>query len=207
MLTNICVRKARGRCRDLALKKRDGVEWYADTVGELKRALSLKSGRQYKMEKTNARKGGFTLVELLIVIMIIAILAGMMLLATGSAIDGAEATKVVNDLRNLKSAALLYYGDNMQWPTDADVKSLDRYTDRPITDGKRYKTVKIGAEYTDGNGISRTNIGVELDPNANGSNGVQKKLASKAADVGLLEKGDSDALYVSGSTEIWVKMR
>ena len=54
-----------------------------------------------------ARKGGFTLVELLIVIIIIAILAGMLLLTTGAATDRAEATKIINDLRNMKSATLI----------------------------------------------------------------------------------------------------
>jgi general secretion pathway protein G len=160
------------------------------------------------MKITYARRGGFTLVELLIVIMIISILAGMMLLSTGSATDGAEATKIVNDLRNLKSAALLYYGDTQKWPTNSDVKSLDRYTDRPVTDGKRYKTVTIGAEYTDSaTGITRTNIGIELYPDGNGAQGVQKKLEAKAADAALLAGASSSSLYVAGSTEVWVNMR
>ncbi|MDR1515180.1 MAG: prepilin-type N-terminal cleavage/methylation domain-containing protein [Synergistaceae bacterium] len=98
-----------------------------------------------------ARKSGFTLVELLIVTVIIGILAGMMMLMMGSATDGAEATKLINDLRLVKSASLLYYADNDKWPerdslalgtaltagtplNDAVVKSLERYMDKPLAD-------------------------------------------------------------------------
>ena len=56
--------------------------------------------------------GGFTLVELLIVIIIIGILAGALLLITGAGTDKAEATRIVSDLRSLKSAALMYHADN-----------------------------------------------------------------------------------------------
>ena len=154
-----------------------------------------------------ARKGGFTLVELLIVIMIIAILAGMMLLATGSATDSAEATKVINDLRNLKSAALLYFGDNIRWPNTTEVASLDNYSDRPIVGGTRYAGVVIGTEYTDSQGVTRTNIGVTLHSNGNGSAGVQKKLAAKAADTGLLAGASNAATPYSSGTEIWMNMR
>jgi general secretion pathway protein G len=88
-----------------------------------------------------ARKGGFTLVELLIVTVIIGILAGMMMLTMGSATDGAEATKLLNDLRLVKSAALLYFFDYEEWPdkgvstgqlgSDA-VASLEAYMDKPL---------------------------------------------------------------------------
>lgn len=54
-----------------------------------------------------SRRSGFTLVELLIVIMIIAILAGMMMLATGSATDTANATRIINDLRTVKTAVTI----------------------------------------------------------------------------------------------------
>jgi general secretion pathway protein G len=156
-----------------------------------------------------ARKGGFTLVELLIVIMIIAILAGMMLLATGSATDSAEATKVINDLRNLKSAARLYFGDNLKWPTNADVASLDNYSDRPLVAGNvRYDAVLIGTEYSDAQGVVRTNIGVTLKPASNGSAGVRKKLSTKAVDTGLLDAAnDATTPYAGTNTTVYLNMR
>jgi general secretion pathway protein G len=157
-----------------------------------------------------ARKGGFTLVELLIVIMIIAILAGMMMLATGSATDSAEAAKVINDLRNLKSAALLYYGDNERWPTSVDVKSLDAYSDRPVVNNtSRYAKVAIGDEYADGEGSYRTNISVQLnDKNGNSAQSVRNKLKAKAAETGLLnDEKDATTAYDGTKLTIWMNMR
>lgn len=82
-----------------------------------------------KMLKRKSK--GFTLVELLIVVIIIGILAGMMMLSTGSATAKAEATKIVSDMRNLKAAAVMYYADNSVWTTD--IESLDKYVDADMT--------------------------------------------------------------------------
>lgn len=75
------------------------------------------------------RRGeGFTLVELLIVIAIIGILAGSVVLVSGGATDKAEATKIVSNLRTMKSAALIYFADKGSWPTQRS--DIVTYMDR-----------------------------------------------------------------------------
>lgn len=57
----------------------------------------------------------FTLVEILVVVIIIGILAGIMMLAAGAAIDKAEATKIMNNLMTLKTASVLAHADTGEW--------------------------------------------------------------------------------------------
>ena len=129
------------------------------------------------------RRGGFTLVELLIVIIIIAILAGMMMMSTGSATDRAEATKIVSDLRSMKSAALMYYVDYKEWPFSGVAsgggwdKSIEKYMDRSLD--KRYEALWFRANNPEHEKIY---IGVKISEFAPR---VQKILQEMRDDVGL----------------------
>ena len=61
--------------------------------------------------KSFTRKG-FTLVEMLIVIMVIGILASMMMISGTESISTASANNVITGLRNLAIATMSYYTDN-----------------------------------------------------------------------------------------------
>lgn len=63
----------------------------------------------------HAKRQGFTLVELLIVIVVIGILSAMMMLSSTESVSTARATKIISDLRNLKTAALAWYVDNVDY--------------------------------------------------------------------------------------------
>ena len=149
---------------------------------------------------------GFTLVELLIVIIIIGILAGMLLLAVGSATDKAEATKIVNALRNYKSATLMYYTDHSNWPPSGSwsghtgwVESLDRYTDRSmdLNAFASLQVVDVSGRFIIGfNGATGSPLTQA---------GVQGKLAAQAAASALLSVGG--APYVAGASAIFTPMR
>lgn len=60
----------------------------------------------------NGKRTGFTLVELIVVIMIVGVLSGSVMLLAGNTDDRDEANQTIANLRQLKSAALMYYADN-----------------------------------------------------------------------------------------------
>lgn len=67
--------------------------------------------------KRRGRKG-FTLVEIMIVMIIIGILAGMIMVISFGVANRAEATKLVTNMENLRVGCILYYSDTDGWPDD-----------------------------------------------------------------------------------------
>ena len=156
---------------------------------------------------------GFTLVELLIVIIIIGILAGMLLLAVGSATDKAEAAKIVNLLRNYKSATMMYYGDNDEWPAvgaygpnDAVTASIDRYLDRSL-DATLYTHLLVD-ELPANSGRFYVGLRPTNSSPLGSSAGVRSKLAAQAQPLALLQT--LGAPYTGGTAtnrDIFMPMR
>lgn len=139
----------------------------------------------------NIKRKGFTLVELLIVIVVIGILSAMMMLSSTEAVSSAKASNIVSNLRNLKTAALAMYVDNLD--------AFDNATTLPTTGYPAgysdWRSVLI--KYLSAGGSSNTvdtsyqmtiNEGkwyVYLDPI--GDSRVSAKLAGRAKSVGLLD--------------------
>lgn len=141
------------------------------------------------------KRKGFTLVELLIVIIIIGILAGAMLLVAGSGTDKATATKITSDLRSLKSACLMYYADKNSWPpTTGFHTAITPFMDRAVSSDFSY----IATTSADFIGYSNTTI---LTP------GVKAKLADMAGSAGLLANTDgTTGSYTNGAT-VYMRVR
>jgi general secretion pathway protein G len=84
------------------------------------------------------RQQGFTLLEIIVVITIIAILAAYIAPKVAGRADDARISKVKNDIQVLESALELYRLDNFKYPTSD--QGLNALIMKPSEDLKNWKT-------------------------------------------------------------------
>jgi hypothetical protein len=94
----------------------------------------------------------------------------------------------------------MFYEEFETWPLPGQEASLDAYCDRPIAlaEPPIYAKVMLADKSGDADGSPGYYIGVELIPEKNGTLDIQKKLAAKAYDTGLLQQPASGDIYKSG---------
>ena len=159
------------------------------------------------MKRTTKRQG-FTLVELLIVIVVIGILSAMMMLSSTEAVTSAKASNIVSNLRNLKTAALAYYVDHMDAMEGAKTVNADdsSYNGLTFTKGSFSQDV---AQYLNNN-ITDKGYSVSITDNgewyvtytiedgastATEQAGIITKLKGRAKSVGLCTNKTSADYY------------
>ena len=114
---------------------------------------------------------------------------------------GSNVDTIVNTLRSYKSAALMYYTDNSEWPSGTNLQNiLDAYTD-PHLDTRSFTTVQ-----TVDMGNGRVLIGLV---GATGSPltqaNIQAKLESQAESFALCAADGTS--YVAGTAAVYMNMR
>lgn len=85
------------------------------------------------MKQRAVQYHGFTIVELIIVIVVIGILATITIFSYNAVVDRASITTMENDLRNAKSKLDIYKSNNGAYPADATV--VDNNKGLPASSG------------------------------------------------------------------------
>lgn len=167
----------------------------------------------FTMKKENYARKGFTLVELLIVIVVIGILSAMMMLSSTEAMSSAKASNIVSNLRNLKTATLAWYADHV------DLVSLDL----SVTDGLSSHNDEIlkyfnneGSITLKGNDAGGGSYSIVSSTNGKNSSNVwyigyvfsdadktsvREKLAGRAKSLGLKFGGNGSSLGTLSTTD------
>lgn len=111
------------------------------------------------MKHGAGKKKAFTLVELLIVVILIGVLAGVTMLSMSSVEDKLKANEILENLRIAKEAALNYYTKNGKWPA-YDKKTVDSlfsdFMEKKL--GDKYTVVEAGK-----NGVLSKGIFIRYD--------------------------------------------
>ena len=87
---------------------------------------------------------GFTLIEVLIVMVIITILAGISVAMYGNGITQAQEATLKTDLKEMREAIDAYHADKQKWPPTLDALVTEKYIRQvpvdPITNATDWQT-------------------------------------------------------------------
>ena len=172
------------------------------------------------------KRKGFTLVELLIVIVVIGVLSAMMMLSSTEAVSSAKANNIISNLRNLKTAVLSWYADNIdkvaadgQIVENSTKYYLGTYLSSHTDDFKKYLSnggsislEKHGDNTTKGvyclaGGLNGTDsdkwyVGYRF---TNDDGRVKNKIAARAASIGLVQKDETT--YTPQGDFVYMRIR
>lgn len=103
------------------------------------------------------RRGGFTIIELLTVLTLIGILAGLGVPSLRSAVDRADATRVVTDMRAVRQALFTYREDSGGLPRTARWGTVPPEL-RPYIDGVQFTYKELEYRLRVNNGRGRVDL-------------------------------------------------
>lgn len=139
---------------------------------------------------------GFTLVELLITVIIIGILAGSLVVGFGQMRAKVTATKIISDLRTMRSGLVLYHSDTGTWPTggagtwDVLKDYIDTDSLSPVNPTGEDKPQIYAVRVFQSGTINEGRMFVVANVNDNRKFGidalVRSKLAERQAEYGLM---------------------
>ena len=173
--------------------------------------------------KAKFYRKGFTLVELLIVIVVIGVLSAMMMLSSTEAVSSAKASNIISGLRNMKTAILSWYADNSdrvkkdkpndpENPYKIDKNVISEFLEKANGDAeilkylnnvgsislKRKNKANNQGDYT----INGANYSAKwyVCYNVGNDSRVKEKLKSRASSIGLLGVDNVNQDFNTGFT-------
>lgn len=88
------------------------------------RGSSMRASGPRMDGRADARRGGFTLVELMVVAAIVGILAGLAIPNLRTVLMRARATELAGDMDVVRTAVLSYNGERHTWPAESAAGSI-----------------------------------------------------------------------------------
>ena len=148
------------------------------------------------------RAGGYTLVELMVVIIIIGVLAGIVLIASSSGSSKAEAARVLSSMEAMKAALLLYSKETIsrtdplidlvgQGKTALIMSKASKHMDRNF-DKKYFDSVSI----TRGEEENKIVLNLKIPANAGEVGSALRKRASESSVFSYHQEDDTIRLTI-----------